>query len=81
MTIKTVLKSCDNSHSVIEAVLQAETAKAVLIHTCDEDDCWLPKSQIEIVDSWPINETPQQGLGKVIVVHIPNWLVNNNAIV
>ena len=75
MPLKTNLKSCDNSHSIIEAIVQAETPKAILIHTCDEDDCWLPKSQIEVVDAFPVDSE------KVIIVHVPNWLVTKNNIV
>jgi len=78
---KTKMLSGDNTHTVIEAIEKAKTEKAILIPTIDNQDCWLPLSQVEIIDTYDMVHEPKTSWGKMVVLSVPNWLVIKNEII
>ena len=54
--------------------IKAVTAKAILIDTGDGIDVWLPKSQIQLPENSPYDDSDEIEKGDELTILIPEWL-------
>jgi len=59
--------------SQINIRVKHQTDKAILVTNPDDEECWIPKSQIEFPDD---QTTPCE-----LIVEFPDWLVEKHALV
>jgi len=79
--LKTILISQDDDGAMVECVLQTETPKALCVVSVDDNDVWLPKSQVEVTDKFPVENDAGKILAKKVVVHVPTWLLEDKNLV